>query len=160
MTPIQTVWAALPLLTRDELDQIITRVSALRSLGPGEKLGAREDPDTTVVLGVIYDVLRAEGLVVMPADMRGTTGYSSFARKVPDVMAYLRKNITNRTQQAALLRVGVDLIRRYLVKSGIPAGTRTLMAHVHRIPEVIEQQFPGYAAAGMLHWIARREVPK
>lgn len=157
---LQTVLNTLPTLGATELEQVRVRTLALLKLSgvtvPNATRGKAADPDVEMVMEVIHDVLREHGLMVRQEQLHTTAAYQTFAKKVPAIMAYLRQCVTNKNQHKAILRIGFELIHRYLAKQSLPAGTRVMMAHVHRIPEVIDTQFPGYAAEGMLGWIARR----
>ena len=146
-------------LTTDELGVLRTHIAALLALGPSsaDTILSASSHDDWVLMGIV-DYMRSSQI-----DLAGvqqlTSGkhYDTFKGKLPALHAYLKK-VGNRTAQRALLRLGIGLLHHDVVNMGLAISSRLLMAHIHRIPGVINRAFPGYAQAGLLHMIIRSEL--
>lgn len=162
MTDLAEVLRRLPKLSPDELEQVRQRLSILRGMDAalttfGGTSPSKDDAGAERVLSAIARILQQAGLEHVNTTMlRASPAFPAFRKKLPTLMEYLSKVSPNAIEQSAVLLVGVDLLRRYLIKQKLPVGSRVLMQHIHRVPAVLDLQFPGYAAAGMLGWIARR----
>ncbi len=146
-------------LTTDELGVLRTHISAMLALGPSsaDRVLTASEMDDWVLVG-ITDYMRSNQL-----DLSGiqqlTSGkhYDTYKTKLPPVQNYLR-NAGNKTAQRALLRLGIGLLHHDMVQLGWAVSSRLMMAHIHRLPAVINRAFPGYAQAGLLHMIIRAEL--
>jgi hypothetical protein len=83
--------------------------------------------------------------------------YDAYKSKLEPLHKYLKRG-GDRTAQRALLRLGIGLLHHDLVEMRLAVSSRLMMAHIHRIPGVINRMFPGYAEAGFLHMIIRSEL--
>lgn len=146
-------------LTTEELQSLRTHIGALISLGSSsaDTILTASSHDDWVLMG-IADYMRSSQL-----DLAGikqlTSGkhYDTFKTKLPALHKYFA-NVGGKTAQRALLRLGIGLLHHDLVNMGLAISSRLLMAHIHRIPGVINRAFPGYAQAGLLHMIIRSEL--
>ena len=148
-------------LTTEELGVLRTHVGAMLSLGPSsaDRILTATSHDDWVLMGIV-DYMRSNQL-----DLAGipqlTSGrhYDTYKVKLPPIMKYLRM-AGDKTAQRALLRLGIGLLHHDLVNMGWAVSSRTLMAHIHRMPAAINRGFPGYAQSGLLSMIVRAEVAK
>lgn len=151
------VLALLPKLSKEDLKKVQEQAKVLSTLGGGSR-GSRTQEhgsDDFFVLTLITDYMTRQGLdMSIPAVLRDSTAYGAFKSKVPGLMKFV-KQVGNKTQQTAILSVGIELLHEDLVKIGLAATSRLMMAHIHRLPGVINREFPGYAQSGMLGFIAR-----
>lgn len=165
---IDEILKVLPKLSVDELLTIRGRIAYLLPLkGVSLKTlpavsesppAAPSNSDTDLVLEQIDAYLRGKAIEFTTVQLlRASPQFRSFRDKVPGVMTFIRNATTERNEQRLLLDLAIDLLYRYLIKRGLPVGGRILMQQIHRVPDVINAQFPGYAQAGMLPMIVRRE---
>ena len=153
---LDEVLSRLPRLTEEELTDVKGRVTFLLSSGPG-KTSTPSSDDSHLILDVLGEVLQSLGSeTVHPAVLRKTSIFPAFKRKVPVLMEYVRAAGV-RNEQRAVLRLGIEILYRYLEKHG-PVSSRTIMQHIHRVPSAINRQFPGYAKSGLLRAIVRGEL--
>lgn len=146
-------------LTTEELALLRTHISAMIALGPSsaDTILTASGHDDWVLMG-ICDYMRSNQL-----DLAGvqqlTSGkhYDTYKEKLPSLHRYL-KSAGNKNVQRALLRLGIGLLHFDLVAIGLAVSSRLLMAHIHRVPGVINRAFPGYAQAGLLSMIIRSEL--
>lgn len=146
-------------LTTDELGELRTHIGALISLGPGsaDRITSSTNHDDWVLMGLV-DYARHVGLEhAFVVTLTNRKDYDSFREKLPAIKQYLKK-VGDRTKQLALLRLGLELLREDLTNLRLAVSSRLLMAHIHRLPGVINRQFPGYQAAGLMHMIIRNET--
>lgn len=60
--------------------------------------------------------------------------------------AYFDSSADNsRVEKLAFIRLCVQLLFANLVAMRVPISPRTMVAHAHRIPAVVDKNFPGYA---------------
>lgn len=162
-TPLEQILALLPKLDVAGLQSVQARAKALSQFGgakPSDGLPSQDidapDNDADLILSEIAGHLRDRGVEYASVQMlRRVSNYKSFAEKVPPTMIYFRKVTKNRVKLRALIRVAIDLLYLDLGKIGLSVTTRTMMSHWHRVPAVIESNFPGYARRGHLGLLLR-----
>lgn len=152
----------LPGLTGEELSKVAGAVSLLRKGTPGAASVAVADTgnvDHYLLLELVSRTMSNLGADhSKPAVLERTKGFDAFCRKVPGVMQYVRAQCKTRVQQEGLLRIGIGLLRDNLEQMGWPTSSATIMAHIHRLPSVLNREFPGYASAKMLHLVVRQDA--
>jgi hypothetical protein len=85
-------------------------------------------------------------------------GWKAFAEKVPQVFDFIREGgCSDRLEMLMMLRIGVRYLYRDLTERGYTATAYTIMAQFHRVPAIINRQFPGFAACKLLGKIARHK---
>ena len=120
------------------------------------KASTPADADTDLILEVISDFLREQGIEYAGVQkLKGMANFRAFAEKVPESMKYFRSASRNRTKQRALIRMGCRLLFQDMNRMSISPSVRTLMNHWHRVPAVINRSFPGYAHSGLLGLLVR-----
>jgi hypothetical protein len=78
--------------------------------------------------------------------------FPSFKGKCPSIIEYLQAaKITSKTQQWAVLLEGFRILYEDLTAMGLATDGSMLMRHVHRLPALLNREYPGYAAGGYLH---------
>lgn len=151
----------LPKLSLDELRLLLGKVKVLIELTPIDNSPAAIVDDETLVLSCICEQLgHVAAEYVSKEALRSHRGIAAFREKIPGLMRYLAATSESRTEQRAILRMGIELLYEQLTEMNVPASARLVMAHIHRVPSVLNNAFPGYARAGLLHWIVnkKREV--
>lgn len=152
-------------LGQNELRDLRARIDfLLQGRGPtehngnGHKLEDGTEEPSLMLLGVILGLCRERGLESRPLGrLAASQGYPAFAEKVPEVLASLGAESLNTSQLRCVLRLGLGLVLDQLQEMGVPASASTLMNHIHRIPGVLDTNFPGYRQAGLLKLLARNE---
>ena len=83
-------------------------------------------------------------------------GWKAFVEKVPQVLDFIREGgCADRLEQMMMVRIGIKYLYRQLTDSGYTATSYTIMAQFHRVPAIINSQFPGFARCKLLGKIAR-----
>lgn len=162
---VQRVLAELPHLTRDELEQVRSHIGLLRNLGPSEVDTTRTaeskndgDRQADLTLSAIAQAMRDAGVeYIAPHALRRGSNFPAFRDKMPALFQYLTLVGSEQVQQLALLRVGIQLLYDNLTAMNIAVSGRTIMQHIHRIPAVINQAYPGYASGGLLKLVVGRK---
>ena len=145
----------LPRLTPDERHKISERLRALEALAPTPASPgiSRQGPDAAVgelLSAVSAVVLQESGERVNPVILRRAVDGPALREKAAELAEFATKHAATRTRRAALLRLGVELLRRDLARAGMTVTSRTLVACCHQVPAVLDRAFPGYAASGLL----------
>ena len=152
---MRKVLAILPELTAQELVSISEAIKAAQNLG-GEAAGAviahnSLSADEHELLGIIVQFSQNKAI-----DLTGLNQLSrapdigKFKAKVPDIKRYMDNAGLKRNQRRSILYVAVELIHQDLLDLGVAVSSRVLMRHVHRIPALLNRQFPNYARTGLL----------
>jgi hypothetical protein len=148
-------------LTTDELNELKTHIGALVSFGPSsaDKIVSASNHNDWVLMSIV-DYMRANqiDLAGVP-QLTGGKHYDTFKGKLPAIHNFL-KPVGRRNSQLALLRLGLGLLHHDLLDLNLAVSSRLVMAHIHRLPGVINRAFPGYAQAGVLDKIIRSETGK
>jgi len=153
-------------LSGTELALLKNAVSAMQALSGGAPAvvttpkEAKEEDATYMVLDVICEFMKAKGAdFTSPTVLRKTKHYSAFRQKIMEdgMLDFYKKAAgNNRVALRALMRVGVKLLYQNLIELELPTNSRNMMAHMHRLPAVINRAFPGYAESGLLRMLIKR----
>jgi hypothetical protein len=144
-------------LTLLELEELEKRIKALRFGTPG----AMSEVDDhlsggELIIQVICDTLNGLGVDRTQAPtLRRSRYYSALKAKAPDIIAFIRGQAGTRNQQRALLALGISLLYENMTKVGLPVSAMLLMGHIHRLPSIFNQSFPGYARSGFLGMLVK-----
>lgn len=157
----ETVLALLPFLSNEELLEVEKRVKALNALPASPRSKPENDGDILelIMLEVMFNFFASIGVECPPpTSLRRGSAYPAYKEKIGQLQRYIKQARLNRVQLRAFLLLAVELLYQSVLKTmpGVPVGARVMMMNIHRIPEVIEQHFPGYAASGLLPAIVRR----
>jgi hypothetical protein len=153
------ILAALPSLNQDDLRAIAAViVSMLRrdgTVGPLVKQG--NSPNTWLA-----EALQATlGQPNYP--LRGTA-LKAFNKNAPIALAFMNTHfaapMTRYDRALALMRYLLGLLADNLKVMKVPVTTTTLAQNLHRIPEVFNDAFPGYALSNATAMIAMTLLDK
>lgn len=151
--------AAVRSLNHDELVKLRQRINSLLMVSgdSGEKATAATDQYAVWMLDSICERMHAiNGSSPNALVLRKRDGWSAYADKCKRLAAWMNTAGLSRQQQHSLFKLGVDLLYENLRNMHTtPVGATTIMAHIHRMPDVVDQAFPGYHASKALNLIFR-----
>lgn len=142
--------AALPNLSPDDLKAI--RAVIGRLLGEGGVAGHPNDP--TGYEPWLREAIQAAtgGYVIAHND-------KLFNKNAPEAIRFIRKffeqSLTNKTTALALMRYLLLLLTDNLKDMKVPVTKHTVLQNLHRLEEVFNNNFPGYADEQAAYLIAR-----
>lgn len=114
------------------------------------------NPWGELLLDCIIEVTRDTiGYPIAKETLRDTSAYQSFRRKLPALIEFIEHAAPEYHQRRAIIKLGMELLFGYLHRPDRMTGPTTLMQQIHRLPDALNAQFPGYASAGLLGLIAR-----
>lgn len=150
MVDVSALLKQLPSLSTEDLDKVIAAAKAAKQFSVPLGDHPNQVGSTDVVermLAVICDFCRESGVDARdPAMLKRSTHYSTFRQRAPNVVAFLRDKCgahTPEEQRAVLWAVFVEKSRN----EGVCNAT-ILMSSIHRVPSVLNDMLPGYAAQG------------
>jgi hypothetical protein len=146
------VLAFLTNATPDERAKVRAALDALAQFGgsPVERKLARQDD---VLLDIIVDYMTRKGCdLSLPTVLMAGKHYGTFKKKCVPVYEFV-KPVGGRNEQRALLRIGIAELYADLTRMNLAVTSRLMMAHIHRLPAVLNRAFPGYAKIGALKLI-------
>lgn len=161
MANLHKIIRLLPQLDLTELAELEQRVKLLKATGHAvaSAAGTPLESDESLVLHCISELLQRLGLgystlaLLQKSVTEKLQDGHSFRDKVPGLMLFLQRQHPRRTGQRALLAYGLELMYFDYLHGGGVISHKTLMANIHRIPLVLDNHFPGYARANLLHLI-------
>lgn len=116
------------------------------------------DEDELWVLNIIVDFMRHIGADASSLELlRQSTDFPAFAKKVPPLMAYLNQAKLNKIQKRMLFLLALEILYSEKTRIGAACSARVVMREIHRVPALVDSQFPGYARAGLLAMIVRAQ---
>lgn len=134
------ILASLPSLSPDDLKAIRAVIGKL--LGDGGIAGHPDDP--TGYEPWLREAIQAVsgGGVVLLSD-------KAFNKNAPEAIRFMRKHfeqaLTNKTTALALMRYLIGLLIDDLKAMKVPVTRNTVVQNLHRLGEVFNNAFPGYA---------------
>jgi hypothetical protein len=149
-----SVLAALPSLTVDELIAVQTVCASLLKAHTGA-LPAQADAGTIA----IFNALAATSGACISLDSLSPTLRKAFDNKVLAFTSFLDKGFkgwdNSRVSQYAFLRSMFDLLKANLIAIGLNPSLTLLINHLHRMPQIIDDAYPGYIWSGVGDLILR-----
>lgn len=163
MINFKTILETIPTLDPSQLQKLKGSVTALLSLNGGNGKSEKstyqapwgDDGDFQLALEVIHDELTGLGI--------STSTYSKpkvpYRSKIYGAWQFLDERIPDlrRVERRALFHTCIRCLIRMLKKQGLPITEIMVLKHLHRLPQALEEGFPGYLEAGMLSKVVRRE---
>ncbi len=166
MTNFKTMLDLVPSLNLVQLRELKGRVGALLSLnGEGGKPKESIHPaprsngsgsDLQLALDVIRDELKGLGI---PTRTYGTPKLS-YCSKIEETWKFLDEKIPDlqRIERRALFHTCIRCLIRILKKQGLPITETMVLKHLYRLPQALDDGFPGYLESGMLEKVVRRDM--
>lgn len=147
--------AALPSLTRPDLEQIHALASSLL----GGHLGNVAGPAPTLA-GPLIEALGGAINAAMPlSNLTGTTTGKTFQKHLPAVGKFLDAHFngwsTNKLTQTAFLHMLMGLLRDDLKERGVTPSLGIMVSNLGRLPEIFDNAYPQYLEAGLGDMVLR-----
>jgi hypothetical protein len=144
-------------LTSQELQELRAHITVLLQLGPGSADRAVAFSDAPEELVMIAEHGREKGGRPIPTtDLMAARQYDTFTRKLPRLREFLSQ-VGSKTAQRALFKVGLVLMERDMRARKMAPSYMSFMNEIHRMRPLINREFPGYEANGLLKLIFRGE---
>jgi hypothetical protein len=153
-------------LSSGALDRVIQRARAIQSLGgvvPAATHNAAHMP--WLLEGITEELKRRRLNVGMP--VHRITELKQYKNEFEKVHRHIgswlliafdpKKTGLGRTELFAVSCVAAESLARFVGKFA-PVGLHNLLHHYGRVPEAIENDFPGYAQAGWLPMLLQRRT--
>lgn len=169
MGAYEQILAVLPSLTGEQRAAVAYRLKALDSLSGGaatagpsinrplRSIAVSSDDFIDDIFSAVCEVVLARsGERVSPLALRRTAQSNALRGKVDALRVFINTAASSRTARRGLLAIAMRLLYDDLRELGLPTTARTLLAHAHRLPAVLDANFPGYAAAGLLGMLVGR----
>jgi hypothetical protein len=157
---LHAILQVLPKLGKDELEKIKARASALLALGVSASPmnGAGKRDDVAICIDAICEAMSGLGLGELSPHWLRKTASAGFAEKVTGLNRWMGKaGIADSNRRRALIVLGIEMLCRDIDRMGLPSSPKFVMAQIHRLPSLFNRSFPGYAQAGLLGLILRKE---
>lgn len=148
---LKSILLLLPTLEVEEIRQIKDRVDAILALSPTDSVVEGED---WLGQGICIE-LRRRGLVRGDAQIRAPD--KAFIRDQKEMSEFLVERIgrpLKSVEKAVLGQVAARALADYIGHSA-PLSMRTMMQNVSKVPQALEDSFPGYLASGMVEKMIR-----
>jgi len=146
------ILAALPKLKQADLEAVHALAGHLLGLVPANAAQGG---------GPAFDALvTALGLSMAYQTLMGTKAGQIFNKRVPELVKYLDSHFAgwddNKLSQLAFLQFLYGLIITDLKERNVTASVGMVISNMSRIPELLENAFPGYLRSGMGEVILRQ----
>lgn len=155
MSPEQyKLWISkLPQLTDHQKSDLSTRINLLGK--STNKTGKQDFGDR--VLNTICSVMRKNNVETPnPVNLRKSAAYASCKGKFEDLSVFFATISKSKLVQDAILKEAVQLLYNDLLHwQNIAISSHTLLKQIHRIPSVLNKNYPGYLQSGMLTAIVK-----
>ena len=147
---LQKILGMLPSLSVTDLDLLSVHVKALRQLPSNGRNETIADNSLDDVVNTICRTLESCGSGYVNATVLSRRSTPSIRENIAQLDKYIDKVSKEKNYRTAFLSIAVRLLYEDLLRMGIPVSGRTIMMHLHRIPGIINTNFPGYAENGLL----------
>lgn len=149
----------------DELKQIRARVDSLLTIAgaapapEGSPVVTDDSPQEELIFDALLRHLKARATDQAPpaSVFRRAPWWAAFRRNAGVVTAWLKQNAPatfkhkRRRRRAYYMVVGVLI--RWLERVHVPVTPRSIALNLDKVPAVMDQQFPDYAASGLIEWV-------
>lgn len=142
-------------LNTDELKKVQATCNHILSQRQSDMLPTKSNHD--LFHEALRNTLRSHGLKAGPA-IHQSGVMKLFTEKFEYVEDFIDQYYPkiSKVERISVYLLMNDLIYRHLIRRGIPQSYRTMINHVHKVPELVEESFPGYAASGFLPLITSK----
>jgi hypothetical protein len=154
----ESIITSLGSLPPGEVEHVLKHITAMRSLGAwGGESTDDDSSEARRVFRILCEEMQLAGLIDMHnvsyQRMRNRRG---FAEKAKHVCAFLDEQHQDRRVQDGILRIGMQLLIRWMrewadTKGDFLVTPYVLARNIHKLPARLDRAFPGYGAVGMLH---------
>jgi hypothetical protein len=151
-------------LSNDEMIEIRTMIDSLLAMSgiqtkqPNKQAKNHEE---RLVLETICGLMQSKGLASLTVPILLRSPYMKpFREKLPLLLAFLARAHPEHLGQKRVLEIGVECLYDNLKAMNVAVSEITLLRHIHRLPAVIDQQFPGYAQNGLLRLVVNDRPSK
>lgn len=160
VAPKQQVIALLPKLTAADLAEVSAAIKMLGALDGGPAPASPSVSDDWVLSGIATYLVR-RGLVPERSamhDLKRRDAYKQYLQKLPSLMGFLTKleqdNALRSRHRITLAflcarSLGDMLAQRQYFSVG------AMLSQVDKVPEALDQAYPGYVAAGLFGHVLR-----
>lgn len=154
---LSKVLSILPNLTSEEREQVRVKLLMLGAVSSGPStLTSSKDGLADMVLSAISEVLSEKKSDFSTGSMiRKRINRKEFLEKVETLRSFFDEAGDTKVTRQAFIRLCAELLYNQMSERNMPVNAATLARHIHRIPSVVNTQFPGYAKAGLLRMIIR-----
>ncbi len=141
-------------LSPDELKSLRHRVDALI----GTPAPTPDDGPAEVIGAAVRHLIKRGGTNPPPAPvLRRMPWWKALEKGSRVVAEYLKKNAPDtmgkRQSARRAVYVVVGVLIRWMERVHVPVTLRTVALNLDKVPGIMDQQFPGYAANGLLEWV-------
>ena len=151
----------IAMLTREQRQGIRAYMDMLDGVGVAQSSRSASAADLeTTLLDSIVRVMKREGVDASPVfALRKLPEFKTLQQKLDGGLAEFFRHAMhrNKLKRHALILLSIKLLYKNLVEMNVPVSSRMMMNHIHRIPSVLDDAFPGYARSGMLGIVIKEE---
>jgi len=80
--------------------------------------------------------------------------YAQFVERVNTLSLFFTAHTpTNKVERVAFYLFLIRLLVASLEEQHVPISSRALCTNIHRLPDMIDQAFPGYLESGLFPWV-------
>ena len=148
----------LPRLSDTEKSRLKSALSALKGIsnhkenqssGPA-RCPSGDSENVDIILSAISDTLKIRSIEYAHSKrLKKARNYPSFALKVKDMESFINQ-FDCKTEKISFINIAIELLVDHLFLIDVRPSATSIMAMIHLLPVVVDQEFPGYARQGML----------
>ena len=158
---VRDIIRQLPTLSTEELTMVKQAIQASGSVTNGNGSIISDTPaelsDELFYLDCLCSTLSGLGVqFTSPAALRKSDGYKL---KVREVNYYLEPSKLTKMEKRKVVMIGFKLLHDNLSEiMGVPISAQLILRNFHRLPNVLELSYPGYARNGYLKQLAKAKI--
>lgn len=158
MTSFNDVLQILPKLTSTERNKIASAIKALDQFNISNvDKSAKTNSDLELFLSILSQFLSDKGLEYSSPNMlKRNRAYKSFANKIEHMQEWIDGLSMSKVQKGSFFMIGIELLHNYIVRDKKVIGATLLMLNIHKLPQVVDAQFPGYYRLGLLNMVIKK----
>jgi hypothetical protein len=153
---VSTIIAALPRLTKSDLEAIHSRIGFLTNGKVKDEL----QQEVLETYSAIEKVSRSIGTGGIPPlrTFSKSKYFTKFCSDAGIVSDFIEEEFAPKMKLDKLkaLQLVVSAVARRLTRDEIPVTYMTLVKNIGRAPQIIDEQFPGYRGCGLLKVLLSR----
>lgn len=167
MAEFTDIISTLPRLSAEQLEEVRKRISALQALsgktaGKIEAAPIQAADEFDYLLEGVLEEIRARGLgPTIPGGfrIRKLKSFANYSEKSGRIKELLAKNLGPGIKRAEYRALGL-ILARSLARSlevWTEISLDTMLRNIDKIPDALDQAFPGYLNSGLLHMLLKTQ---